>query len=549
MTKQMGRGRTGVSGLLQGRDHGQMHLSDLLFSLVLAFSVAVGSRIVFTNGVAGSLTETAITPVSVRTVALFLFCLCVTMAALGWIRAHEQAVLGVLAGEQGKAVSPKNLLCLTLGLLLAWSPYLLALYPGAVLPDTTGSIDQILGYVPLSSHHPVVFTLLLGLFIKAPLPLDITGRVYLFSLFQSTCLAASAAYLVLWLRKRGMGAVGLALSFAYAALVPVFPVYAMSVQKDTLFSVLVLLLSLRLVDYGEECAREGRLWGVRETVLVLLMVGVAVMRGNGMLAALGSAAALVVLGWRNPAARKRVIAVAASFVICFVAVFSLLGRIALATESAEWFGVPLQQLSRVIALDGPMSDEDREVMNHIMPLADYKSVYAPALVDTVKWSTNFDEDYLSSHKRDFLMVWARSLPANLGIYVDAYILDTFGYWVPGFRSDYGYLDTYVIDNSYGIERHDLFAALFGGTLAQNITKSCVYLASGTLLWLILFGGWLAHAYHRPLVTALLFVPALFSFAGVMVASPVAFSLRYVLAFAFGLPAYLGIGLIGTKKAA
>ena len=549
MTKQNGRERAGVSAFLQTRDRGQLHLSDLLFSLMLALSLAVGSRIVFTNGVVGSITETAITPVSVRTVALFVFCLCVTMVALGWARAHEQAVLGVFAGEQGEAVSPKSVLCLTLGLLLAWSPYLLALCPGAILPDTTGSIDQILGYMPLSSHHPVVFTLLLGLFVKAPIPLGITGKVYLFSLFQATCLAASAAYLVLWLRKRGMGAVGLALSLAYVALVPVFPVYAMSVQKDTLFSVLVLLLSLRLADYGKDCVREGRLWGAKETVLVLLMVGVAVMRGNGMLAALGSAAALVVLGWRNPAARKRVIAVAASFAICFAAVFSLLGHIALATESAEWFGVPLQQLSRVIALDGPMSDEDRQVMDRIMPLADYQSVYTPALVDSVKWSPNFDEQYLSEHKRDFLMVWARNLPANLGIYVDAYVLDTFGYWVPGFRSDYGYLDTYVVSNGYGIGRRDLFAALFGGTLAQNITKSCVYLASGTLLWLVLFGGWLAHAYSKPLVTALLFVPALFSFAGIMVASPVAFSLRYVLAFAFGLPAYLGIGLISSKQKA
>ena len=110
MTKQKSRERAGVSAFLQTRDRGQLHLSDLLFSLMLALSLAVGSRIVFTNGVVGSITETAITPVSVRTVALFVFCLCVTMVALGWARAHEQAVLGVFAGEQGEAVSPKSVL-------------------------------------------------------------------------------------------------------------------------------------------------------------------------------------------------------------------------------------------------------------------------------------------------------------------------------------------------------------------------------------------------------------------------------------------------------
>ena len=544
----MGRGRhVRDASLAPAASHRTLRIADLLFCALFALSVAVGSRIIFTNGVVGTIDETALAPIGAGTVALFAAFFCVTALVLHWLRRHEEAVLGVFAGEPGEPVRVKPLLVTALVLLVAWSPYLLALCPGAILPDTTGSIDQILGYMPLSSHHPVVFTLLLGLFMKAPIPVGITGKVYLFSLFQASCLALTMAYLLLWLRKRGLGGIGCALAFVYVAFVPVFPVYAMSVQKDTLFSVFAVLLSLRLAEFGAQDGEDEQSLGLREVALVLLMVGVAVMRGNGMLAAAGSAAALVLLGWRHPAMRRRAFAVVAGFAVCFAVTFAVLGRIALATESAEWFGVPLQQLSRTIALDGPMSEEDRSFMNQVMPLEDYRQVYTPALVDSVKWSPRFNESYLSEHKGEFVRLWARNLPANLGTYVDAYILDTFGYWAPGFRSDYGYLDTYVVANGYGIERRDLFAALFGGTLAQNITKSPEYLASGTLLWLVLFGAWLAYAYRKPRFVALLFVPALFSFAGIMVASPVAFSLRYVLAFAFGLPAYLGVGLTRVDR--
>ena len=50
--------------------------------------------------------------------------------------------------------------------MAAWLPYMLALYPGVVLPDTLMSISQILGNTPLTNHHSVIFTLTLGVFFK-----------------------------------------------------------------------------------------------------------------------------------------------------------------------------------------------------------------------------------------------------------------------------------------------------------------------------------------------------------------------------------------------
>lgn len=47
------------------------------------------------------------------------------------------------------------------------------------------------------------------------------------------------------------------------------------------------------------------------------------------------------------------------------------------SEASESVGIPLNQMARVVALDGDMSESDREYMNSIYPLEEYKSTYTP----------------------------------------------------------------------------------------------------------------------------------------------------------------------------
>lgn len=56
------------------------------------------------------------------------------------------------------------------------------------------------------------------------------------------------------------------------------------------------------------------------------------------------------------------------------------------SEASESVGIPLNQMARVVALDGEMSESDREYMNSIYPLEEYKSTYTPCCTDNLKWA-------------------------------------------------------------------------------------------------------------------------------------------------------------------
>lgn len=55
-------------------------------------------------------------------------------------------------------------LCAFLCCLFCWLPYYLYQYPGIMTPDSINQLEQILGVIPWSNHHPWVHTLVFGLF-------------------------------------------------------------------------------------------------------------------------------------------------------------------------------------------------------------------------------------------------------------------------------------------------------------------------------------------------------------------------------------------------
>ena len=186
-------------------------------------------------------------------------------------------------------------------------------------------------------------------------------------------------------------------------------------------------------------------------------------------------------------------------------------------------------------------------MDDILPLEDYQ-VYAPGLADPIKWHKNFDNNFLDTHQKEFLLLWARNLPANLSIYTDAYILNTFGFWVPGVKDNYGFLDTRVNNNDYGIKQVDLLERFTGLAGMKKIIENRDFFGSGTLLWLVLLSVFfiLVKKRYRYLI---LLLPGILVFLTILIATPVAFSLRYVFILALGLPVYLAAPFLVEEEQA
>ena len=591
------------------------YLYAVLYAVVLGFSVAAGSNIVFGDDVSLSYTDNYMKPFGITSLLIFAAVSAVAFAGIQVIlRFYDRLRLLFVDPAQGKlqqgmskkktpqsgssllvdlqqAVSqPKDgvfgkrrgFLFVLLLLLVSWLPDLLSFAPGSVLDDSLASITPWTNGTPLTNHHPVVYSLLVGgfVYLSKILPISLNAAVFLYSLVQSVCLAGTLAAMFCRLQRAGARRCVLAAGIAYAMIVPYFPAYAMILWKDPLYSCALLWLSMLLFDaVRKEGGLPDRAWQIK---WFLALLCTAFLRNNGAFCLLFMAAALLLSGQR-----KRFFYTACMTVIIALLFFTVqhtvypLCHIA-DTEYTEKIGIPLQQLAATVAYKGKMGEEEREFLFKIMPEQEWKARYAPCLADKIKWTDGANMEYISQNKRTFWEVWSRLLLKNPAIYLRAYGMDTFGFWVPGVQNRYGYVDLYITENNLGLHQTDLVQKLFGSTIRPLLKKRMIWIGSGTLLWMTL-GGMLLDILCREGSGSkisdskisggegsgseipgskisgregsgskisdregekaggggwTIYLPTLGNVLTVLIATPVAFSLRYVYVFAIGLPLYV-----------
>ena len=579
-------------GESQGR---KRYLYAVLYAVVLGFSVAAGRNIVFGDDVSLSYTENYMKPFGITSLLIFVAVSAASFAGIQvMLRFYDRLRLLFVYPAQGKSQQeipqqeipqkktpqsgspllvdlqqavpqPKDgvfgkrrgFLLVLLLLLVSWLPYLLSFAPGSVLDDSLASITPWTNGTPLTNHHPVVYSLLVGgfVYLSKILPLSLNAAVFLYSLVQSVCLAGTLAALFYRLQRAGARRWVLAAGIAYAMIVPYFPAYAMILWKDPLYSCALLWLSMLLFDaVRKEGGPPDRAWQVKWS---LALLGTAFLRNNGAFCLLFMAAALLLSGQR-----KQFFCTACMTVIVALLFFTVqhtvypLCHIA-DTEYTEKIGIPLQQLAATVAYKGKMGEEEREFLFKIMPEQEWKARYAPCLADKIKWTDGANMEYISQNKRSFWKVWGALLLKNPAIYLRAYGMDTFGFWAPGVQNRYGYVDLYITENDLGLHQTDLVQKLFGRTIRPLLKKRMIWIGSGTLLWMTL-GGMLFSILCRKSTSRkisnskisggegekggkgdwIIYLPALGNVLTVFLATPVAFSLRYVYVFAIGLPLYV-----------
>ena len=70
-------------------------------------------------------------------------------------------------------------------IFVAWIPFFLRFYPGIVTSDSYSQIEQTIGLIGLSDHHPITHTAIIGIFINIGLKLtnNINVGIALYSIF------------------------------------------------------------------------------------------------------------------------------------------------------------------------------------------------------------------------------------------------------------------------------------------------------------------------------------------------------------------------------
>lgn len=434
-------------------------------------------------------------------------------------------------------------------MLAAWAPYLLAFWPGIVVRDSWSSIRIGTGMQPLNNHHPIAFSLLVGMCIR--IGGSFTAGTAVFSVLQALLLAFGLAICVVWLRYRA-GPVPAILALAWLALDPSVAMWSITMQKDTLFALVMTLMTVLLAEAG----LRGWTWLTRPWPLAGFLtglVGLSFTRNNGTyIVAFMVAGVCLFLIPRLVAPRRhgwRWWAVPISSAIVMALVFAVQGpgykkAGMVPSDFVEVAGLPLQQLAWANRY-GHLTAAQQRTLAHLMPLERMRQDYNPTLSDNIKFDPRgFNNRWLNHHRREFIRTWAQAMPANRTGYALSWYALAGRYLDPGsvfLRVDPG---TKRGSGSIVIDDRDRLATVSGGrlgagqlldvarTVSTNPVTGLTY-RMPLVIWAAILAMCSALLARRPR-GSLAFLPLVGMVLTLLIAAPLT-DFRYAAAVHVGLP--------------
>ena len=429
-------------------------------------------------------------------------------------------------------------LCSFVICLTCWLPYFLYQYPGIMTPDSINQFEQVLGLIPYSNHHPIVHTLLIKAFYHLGLLFtsDMVAAFSFYTFFQMCFMAFSVSYLNKALKFFQVRTLICFVITLFYALVPYHAVYAVTVWKDILFAGFVLLFGCSMLCLSQKIKAS--------TISLFILSGIMIclMRSNGWY---GFLVSLPFLLYHYRAKAKIFFpALAAVLLIALVAKYPVMNSFhVIQPDLVESLAIPTQQVAAVLCNDRELTEEQLQLIEHVVDLTYIKELYNPFFADNIKELVRAgDQSYLESHKKEFFSLYLELGLTYPGDYLKAYIDETYGYWYPD--------SFYPVADAEGVSATSLGVShtpLIGGPIVIKTKEIAIKLGSmlpmysllwsmGVAFWFFIFcvGCVIVRDERQKLVY---FLPSFALYLTVLAATPVATEFRYVYFMIFSLPFY------------
>ena len=463
------------------------------------------------------------------TAALF----CVSLTACSILK----AINGRYSMEmQTGGISKGWWLCAWLLLIILWSPYLLAYYPGTLSADSFTSLEQVKDLGLLYNHIPIAYTLLIALFVRIGWEIgDANFGVFLFSFIQMVTMAGVLSYSAYWIRKKVRYRTAAFGTLLFYGLNPIVALYSITMWKDVLFSAWIVLLCLFLFDMAGD---GGRKLGEKKSLLwlSLLFILISFGRNNGVY--------VVFLCWIGlllfyKSIRKKLLTTGG--VILAIILIQGPGYKALGIEQsgfAESAGIPLQQICYTVVMDGPLEEKEQAFLENIIPIETIRENYSPISVDDIKFNKEFNKAFFEENKLEFVKLYLKLLPSHFQAYVEAYLLSTSGFW--HIEPIYWITAEDIYENDMGIYNIDYMKKYLHFDWKKVVSGLVAFLRDGPLanigqmVWLVFFYIVVCFS-QKQSWKSILALPLIGCWLTLMIATPVNSQFRYVYYYHLMLP--------------
>ena len=530
-----------------------------LFSCLFSVVLILGYHIHVESGYGGLMDVNYIIPYSIGDFVSypFLVMACYSIAKALYLILQDKKEFAGLQFSLDKKITWKQMLLVCSLLFIAWIPYFLTYYPGIIYGDTIASIQQAVREAWWSNHHPFFYTI----FIKVCLEIgqqfgDNTIGCAIYTILQMLYMSTCFGYMICWICNRfNRSHVWKTILIIIYGCTPYIALLSIAMWKDPVFSASIVVYTLLLMDFiftkGKFAERNILFW----LVYAFMMLMIIFTRNNGIyLVAFTTAGVFAFYIFQKKYRIKKM-----GTVLLLSLGIMLLSKlvtgpgydyIGITKPTTESYGLFLNQMARVVAYDGNMSEEDREYMNGLLPLELYESTYRPCCVDLLKFNENFRGDYLNE---GFFKTYFSMLFKNPKLYFESWQLQTYGFWTVN-QEEINYYDRNITgalpknlnSETYAeeLEHYNLRVdnLLQSDWFREVFPSVDIYVPIGMIVWMIILAVIILVIDGKELLWIPL-LPSIGLFLTLVIASPIFYWPRYAIALQYLLPVYLLLFLL------
>lgn len=442
--------------------------------------------------------------------------------------------------------------------IVCWGVWFWLYFPGTGMNDT---INCIMSY--RNDNQPLVYQLFIyyGIHGLTKFTSNMTNSYAILTAVQMGVMSFVIAWIAKWLCKKGVKRLFINLFMLYYALMPVVADYSITLVKNTMFSIcmaaIIPFLYEIILQHGE-VIKNKKFY----IAFFIVLTGICTLRSNGKFIVV-----FILLLLLIPKINNR-----RYFISILVLVIMMNGMVSFGEKKLiagdvsfrESISIPLVQIGAVLAENGYISEEDKEVLGNLLPLEVWRDTYCFWFSDSIKFNGNFNNQWLNENKAKFIDTWFSVLKDNLGIYVKAYLCHTFGLWNVSPYNPTDYTQSYFtrINNNTGddsiwgefcTDKHLINRDINHRFLSKQINTflaTCfrinLVLRPGIMFWVIV-GFMLILCVYKQYQVCFIFLPCLLNWITMMIAAPGSYIYRYSFYLVLSLPLLFIIMLLALRK--
>lgn len=316
-------------------------------------------------------------------------------------------------------------------IVIAWLPYLISCYPGVVQWDGLRQLENFSHLSQSDNSHPVFTTLLMGICMSIGkiLKNDNLG-VFIYILPQFIMCAFVFAYSIHFVKRFNTPYWIRWMTLFFFSFISLWPLYAVSLFKDTLYYMVFLcyiLLNIQVLMEGD------LFWSSKKQVIGLITIAVllCLIRPNGIYVVFLSMPFWIVAFSKKKAKRNFIVLILVTvFLVSGFNKIVVPGLGVAPGRKQEAYCAFMQQTARYVKTYGKeVTDEEKKVISEVYDYELLSEVYNPEYADPVK-NQAYKPDVTDKEFKEYLNVWFKQFLKHPGTYIEAFLNGCYGYFYP-----------------------------------------------------------------------------------------------------------------------